>query len=451
MSATGGVLAFLTVIALSPRYFGIGIGEGGFALSVQRMISITLIALIIIALIFKSKKTTSYEKVFSPRIFLNTMILFFIISSASSLIKNPSSLYFVFGFTEDLINLFLSYLVVFYVYPIKESKSRFFAYLFLIPATISSGFILIELFKSEPVFSNLENSGILALRDPGEAKFRDGAYRAKALFDGPLILSEFAVYAWISVLFLWGAVEETSKGPRREINHLSLLVSGFLIIFCILSTGSRAGFAIAFVSTACFIIIHYTRKTAKKSSIFAVKSYVIFGIIIVSIYIYGNINSFEELKSFSQIVDKFDRSSYARTLQYFQVFSIIQDSPAIGFGYQRNYAARFESLYNIDNHYLRVILQAGFVGFFVFVFAIFVLLRSGLKMLASEDRQVSRIGVFLIVFGAAFLSQKLFLSQPDNNIYLYLVYFISIREANLSLGYSRTRSYKRRCAGSAHL
>jgi len=355
------------------------------------MISITLIALIIIALIFRNKKNISYEKVFSPQIFLNTMILFFIISSVSSFIKNPNSLYFIF------------------------------------------------VLKSAPVFSDLDNSSIAAFRDPGEAKFRDGAYRAKALFDGPLILSEFAVYAWISVLFLWGVVEQTTKGPKREISQLMLLIFGLLIIFCILSTGSRTGLALAIISTICFFIIYNTRKTGRKMSAVVTRIYITIGLLLVFSYLYYKASEFTQVKSFSDISDQFDRSSYARTLQYFQVFSIIQESPVIGFGYQRNFAERFESLYNIDNHYLRVILQAGFVGFFVFVFAIFVFLRSGLRMLSSENRQVSRIGVFLLVFGAAFLIQKQFLSQPDNNIYLYLVYFISIREANLALVSSRTR------------
>ena len=433
VSATAGSLAFLTIIALSPRYFGIGIGEGGFALSVQRMISITLISLIILALIFQRKKSRNYESIYSPNFFLYVFLLFFSISAFSSFKNNPNSIYFIFIFSEDLINIFLSYLIVFFVFPIYQSKTKFLKYLFLIPAAVSSLFIFIELLNSEPVFSDIEDTSIAALRDPGEAKFRDGAYRAKALFNGPLILSEFAVYAWVSVLFLWGVVERNVKRPKREISQQVLILFGIIVLFCVLSTGSRAGLALVVIATFCFLIIQNTRRTGRKLSAIAIRFYIVIGISLVLAYLYYKISQFIQVKSFSDIANQFDRSSYARTLQYFQVASIIQDSPLIGFGYQRNFAERFDALYNIDNHYLRVLLQAGFLGLALFIIAIFTVILSGLRMLSSDNREVSRIGAFLIVFGVVFLIQKLFLSQPDNNIYLYLVYFISIREANLAL------------------
>ena len=430
VSKTAAVLTFLTVLALTPRYIGIGVGSGGFALSAQRMIALSLLALCLMVLFTKEQKT--YPQHWTPRYYVRVMVGLYLVSAFASFLNGGGDLYFVFPFIEDLTYLGLSYFLVFYIYPMNRSGVRFLLFLFLVPVGISAGIAAIEMIRSAPILAGLENNAILAYRDFAEAKFRDGGYRAKALFDGPLIFSEFAVYSLVAVAYLWGVKEWRGNGPKPAVAPRLLILGGVLAVFCVLATGSRAGLALTILTLICFWLILETRAMGRKSTRLMVGGYIAVGLGMVLALLVMTLSDIDprRIVAFHEISDQFERSNYARFLQYVLVFDIMRDSPIIGFGYQRNFAVNFEALFTLDNHYLRILLQSGIIGLALFAIALVTVVRTGFGMLVSTDRAIIRLGAYLIVFIIIFMLQKPFLSQPNNNIYLHLVYFLTIREAN---------------------
>lgn len=430
VSKTAAVLTFLTVLALTPRYIGIGVGAGGFALSAQRMIALSLLILGLMVL-FTTKQRT-YPQFWTPRYYIRVVLAISGVSALSSFVNGGGDLYFILPLAEEVIYLMLAYMLVFFLYPQERSGVRFLLFLFLIPAGISAMIALLEVIRSAPILSGLENSSILAYRDFAEAKFRDGGYRAKALFDGPLIFSEFAVYSLASAFYLWGVLEWRGQKAVPVIDQRLLLLGGALALFCILATGSRTGLAIAMLMGMIFWLILTTRRLSRKSVRLMVGGYIAAGVGLILVVLFLTLNDFDpnRILSFSEIANPFERSNYARFLQYVLVFDILEGSPFFGFGYQRNFALSFEALYTLDNFFLRVLLQAGFVGLLLFGISLILAVRTGFSMLVSRNPAIVRIGAYLVLFVLIFLLQKPFLSQPNNNIYLHLVYFWAIREAN---------------------
>ncbi len=110
-----------------------------------------------------------------------------------------------------------------------------------------------------------------------------------------------------------------------------------------------------------------------------------------------------------------------RLMQYPLIFSAILDNPWFGYGIKNHLILILKT--PLDNYYLRVLVEGGFIGFFAFlayVLNVVKFVTSGVhpSQLTSEFSKHMHTIVNCI---RRFISYKFFISMNFNNIYFYLV------------------------------
>lgn len=120
--------------------------------------------------------------------------------------------------------------------------------------------------------------------------------------------------------------------------------------------------------------------------------------------------------------EKSGRSALERINQYSVVSQAFEERPLLGYGAQQNFANDLDFLNNLDNYWLRLVLEAGAVGIVLFVVAVFFTLHVARKV--GKTLRNARDFALLVAFITSLFSillYKFFLSIPWNNIYIYLL------------------------------
>lgn len=289
--------------------------------------------------------------------------------------------------------------------------------------------VVFEYSISHPLHYGLVNSALFE-EDALVGKVRDGVYRVQGVFDNPLSLAEFLVY--LSPVFAYRIA--IGKGVVRGAFVFWML----LLILSLWMTGSRGGILVFSAGICAFTLFYGWSGFTRYTRTFL--AFLIFSFFVAAVFsVYGFIY---ELGLKAQTVsfvrfDETERSTYSRALQYFEVFSLLQERPIFGLGVHQNFAKGFEEIHRIDNFYLRVGLEGGVVGILLFISFLVVLFkrlyRQGRVCVDGEGRAFFSLSLSLVL---VFAMMKLFLSMPTNNIYFYAL-------MGLVLGYyARVRQFE---------
>lgn len=400
---------FVAFLAFSPRSLGLILGGGNFSLTFVRMAFPILIVAATVALLTRSgTPTRKASDVVSEPTFLLLLALA-AVKLTSSVIHGLNPLY---AMQDALLSA-----VVFAVF-FSVSTQHIVATIFnavLLSAALTIVIVAIEYPLQSPLHYQIANQSVIA-QDLPEARFRDGAYRAQGLFDNPLSLAEFCLYALpFSLAFL-------VQAGRRTLWFGAFVVLGLAAVF--VATGARSGILVGIISLLVFLTTYQWPR-------FNLASRVILSFAIVTISILTCLSAFNLVVSFANeaqgirlhtVEDEKLRSTYARALQFLVVSNAIFEHPVIGFGVYQNFARELDAVNNIDNYYLRLGLEAGFVGVVLFFgMLISVVIRVQQLLRKPQTRYDRAFKAMLFGLVASFAFMKLFLSMPTNNVYFYLL------------------------------
>lgn len=428
-----GVLLFLTLYAFTPRYLGIGVGEAGMSLSAKRLLVLSCLMTVVgLYTKFDAHKKFLIKKS-SSKIFA-FLFLFYLVSCFSSFL-NSDSLVSYLRFAEDTIILITAILIGAIFANFSNGSKSICMFAFFFPLVISTVIVFLETLKGSPILTGiLDANSSIAIGDKGreftDVKIRDSRYRAKAMFDGQLMLAEFIVYCLPAILY---------ANHVRMIKSATFLFLLACAMFSLWATGSRGGIVV-FLIVFLFFYFCTSLKHSKKLVRLVVPVFTLISVVVALIYLYQLVSGLEIVDNFSVIDDRSERSTYGRLLQYQIVTNLVNESPIFGFGYKRNYSDAFEQLFTIDNFYLVSAIQGGILGVSLFLIA---LVYSGFTVFNNSMKHSNMeysFGVWILGFLIAFSAMKLFLSQYGNNFYLILM--ISFALNRLAKLRSRTYQYK---------
>lgn len=416
-------LWFLVVLVLTPRYIGIGVGSDGVALSAKRVLVLSFL----LVLVIRPSLWKGVKQIRSTLIPVYFLFGFAVISCVGS-IEHGVWYYSLLYFGENVAILIVAVYIGWSLSVERFGLQNLLRYGFYLPILVSGFIVCIELIRSAPALSGiLEIDSVIATNRDFyyEHAIRGGLFRAKALFDGPLQLAEFSAYS-LSVLVV--------AKLFRIITLRNFLILLLCVLVALFATRTRSSVLIGSLSTVIVVLIYLMRRGRSAGRVVTWLG-VILCTSVGSIALFLLVKEIQGDVLLYLIDDEKERSTVARLLQFKTVPLLVSDAPIFGYGYQRHFVYMFDNLYSLDNYYLKMLLQSGYVGFTVFMLSILLMLGSVLRAAFSRDRGIMIVGMFGVAIITNFLLFKMFTSGEPNNIYLYIVFvFVVSRVALIKAG-----------------
>lgn len=408
-----GRRAFYTYIALIPfipAYFAIPLGIGGAGLSLRKILVYVLLMYVVAICLTRAKMAVDVGKnMLRWRFFFASLFTIFAAKLIGTITSNElvGLAYWLDEFAEIMVILFLAA----YFITDKKQFSNLLVVI-LISAIISQFLVLIEAGLGHNLLYGLVNIEVSTVGENVlEGRNRDGVYRAMGLFDNPLSLAEYAcwvfAFAYISL--------------KIGVNKRLSIAATAMVPLVIYLTSSRSGFV---VLAAALVTWLYQRlmpafSTEVRYSIrlllFAAASILGF-LFLQTISSTSGINwLIDTLLSGSESENI---SSFARLNQYAQIIQAMSEAPWFGYGSKNHLITDLEI--TLDSYYLRILIEAGFVGLCGFVCLIIAAMQfaksANVALVAGRH-----IALAFPVFVGVFAFYKFFLSMNGNNVYFYLI------------------------------
>ncbi len=399
------LLIFL--IPFLPSYIGIGVGTGGFSLSLFRIMLAILFAYMVVFSIqrqeyFHRNISLAYM---SNKKLINIMILFFLLKVFSLLIHSTEISLYIKLFNDFLFSIFIFSITILLVNSDNTiqnlMKMIFYSY------TIVLALVIIESFLKRPLLSGLISQTIEIGRDYTQGYSRNSAYRSSGSFLSPILLGEFLVIM-ISVVMAY----------INTFKYSLIFKSVYILLFmyAVYSTHSRSAILLSLFALYLYILFSAYRGnlfTRVIANLFNVS------IIIVAFYfIYNYVNNLliNFTGRFDYITDVEERSSTSRALQFSNVLDRMKDDFLFGLGKSRNFTNELGS--SIDNYYLWTFMEVGIIGISCYFLFMFFLLKEALNQYKS-----SHINYYLMPLMISILvsiTYQLLTANPANHVYLYI-------------------------------
>lgn len=402
------VSLFIFLLAFSPRSLGVPIGSENFSLTFARITLPIILALYFITRA-KIKATVDSSKIPISKIGVFHIILSIsFVKMVATLINGAFFLYAV----EDMV---FSTFVFASFYTFATQRLLHAVMLSIALAMLVTCLIaFVEMGLQQPIYTSFADMRILNTRT-AEGLFRDGAYRVQAFFDNPLSLSEFAAYSL--PVAMSGAA--TMRGIPRIICYASVPA----IVTIVVLTGSRSGILVSLIAGLTFISAIYWSKFSRASRVLLTFiMLVLFCFILFTSAQFVTVLIAEGQGARFDLLMDSERSNISRALQFQQVFEALSVKPFLGFGVLQNYSRELEEIHTLDNYYLRLGLEAGYLGMGLFVLFLFASFKHCNRNRSSYPVQIYAMTTSLI---ATFACYKLFLSIPTNNLYFYALLGLS--------------------------
>lgn len=406
-------LFFAFMLPFAPRALSLAFGQGGLALSAQRLwVTVLFLALFSALFVSKVARRRMRQMVKEQKSFVLILCALILVKLLATLLyASASSLLYV-------IDDFLFSIVIFWVfYSAVRNSADFHAVLIaMVTGIVLSSFItLIELQQSAPVLSGLVDSKVVGLERVLQGRTRGGSFRVQALFDNPLQLAEFVCLSYYFAIFL----ALVSRGWKQYLAVAAILLG----VFIIWNTGARSGLLALAAGVLIFrLALIWNRSTR-------ITKLVLLGVVLAlfawAVYISAQLivtigSAADSDKLY--LLEASQRSSIERASQYIIVLTEIGQSPVLGFGVQQNYEDQFDFLNNLDNYWLRVLLEGGFTALFFFGFLVVHTAKRIWQALSAATTRYDRLLYSaMLAFVGSFALMKFFLSMPTNNIYFYMV------------------------------
>jgi hypothetical protein len=409
IAATRLRMAFFVFVALlpfMPRYLGISIGSG--SLSARRIILAQMVLFFMIWVSFKHNLPKMVGIIRNFAGLFVALALLFLVKSVSTLQEGQlSNLIYV---VDDFLFSVPVVLITMMLINTEERRERLL-FIVIVGLLFSELLSLVEYIRQAPILKGIVDIEVAVRETVKEGRFRDGVYRAAALFDNPLLLSEFTCISWP---FSWHAYHNTKSRSLRRIALLSLLLVPMTLFF----VNARSGWLVFALTILFMIFITSWRRLDK-----LLKLIIGAGIVVVlAVMFYWLIDIFQSPTHYFSRNDQGGLSAIERISQYSVVTRAFFEHPLLGFGAQQNFSNDLSFLNKLDNYWLRLILEGGLLDVMAFATFTVLVLRNAFRMKALVNTtHEKRFFVALISSLSAFIAYKIFLSMPWNNIYLFIM------------------------------
>lgn len=262
----------------------------------------------------------------------------------------------------------------------------------------------------------------LKVEDESVQRILAGAYRLGSIYrvistsTTPLSLAELLGAS--TALLLYAFLEY-----RNIFVRIALLALDALIVYVIVLTDARLGFVSFIIGHVCYLL-YYTYRVRKfqPTSLFGMSLTMMyplaFAAVISSVLFVGRIRNSVIGNGRNQ------PSNNARMEQFDLAMSKIWQSPLFGFGSGRGGPkvgfTNPAGTLTIDSYYLSILMDYGFIGFFVFYGMLIVAIKRGLSIGLRDLSRESHLAVALSIFLIIFIVAKAVLSQELNHPLIFI-------------------------------
>lgn len=411
------LIAVVFLLPFLPRYLGIGIGEEGFALSPRRVVFIAFISGLIVQAAFRQDLLLRAAAIIRENsVFLKLIAGVIVVRALSTILNSGPNLQLFYVFDDAVITLAPAIGVLLLTHSADDERRVLVA--LLAGLFLSSIIASIESVKGGMILQGLvsisvEEAGRSGLTDI----FRGDHYRAKALFDNPLLLAEFACVVWPWGVYMYYA----GVSQRQKLFGLFVCVAAPMTIYL---THARSGWLVFLLGLLGFIALRGWDKSSRVARLPLVVT------LIIALSAIGMIAFQIVSEALSTMGDGAvgTRSIIERLNQYAVVASALSDSPLLGYGMSRNILTSLDSLDHIDNFWLRLLLEGGLLLLLVFLILVFraVMMTFAARIEAGSLNNRMFMSAALISM-LSFLAYKNFISMPTNNAVFFLVLVLVMR------------------------
>ncbi len=402
------LVLFLFFLAFAPRSLGLPLSGGNFSITFVRMsLPIIIFLYFLMQPSVKWPHLNNIEVLKRERVF-QLLVALSLYKILASLLAGVTLLYSIEAFVIGVGCFSLFYIL---------ADSDFFD-LIVKAITLSCVIIFAAIFVE--LITGVPLQGQLAGDRYGAS---ERGYRVRAMFDNSLSLAEYLIFCLPWTLF--GIV--CTRGRQR----IGLFVVLGVILFCGLATASRGFLLFGTITVISFFVLFYWWKINVLSRLCLILLVVPISVFVIYFSFYtvaqfllqtANINYYE-------IDSHASRSVLSRARQIPIIFGFALESPYFGYGVLQNFANDLIEI-NIDNYYLRSLLEAGFVGLFLFVLFLYNCFYRVFTF-QTNYTTVSQRAYFALAasFLIGFIGAKFFLSMPTNNILFFSLFGLMLGQA----------------------
>ncbi|MEM6907577.1 MAG: O-antigen ligase family protein [Pseudomonadota bacterium] len=392
---------YLMFLAFAPRTLGFSPTGSDFSITFPRL-AFPLLALSL--LIYALSKDRERFLSIGPLLRSPFMIVLILLGAHRIIGTAYNGVPLVYALESILFSVIV--LAVFYL---VASPMLFRAVNLVLLAVIAILVVLIplELALQQPLHHFVADPALVRL-ELLETRTLNRGYRIQGGFDNSLKLAEFLLYCIPFALF-------RANGSARQY-------AGWLMLAAIMGIGlltASRGFMIFSVITIAsfYVFLSWTSLSRAARSTITVLVIPLFLLVGIGggVFIEEMIQQASGIR-FDQVADSRARSLYSRALQFQQVFDTVSQSPVFGSGMLQNVTRTLFNISNIDNYYLRTLLESGWPGFVLLLLSLGLLLRQFMSYRPDPADQAERAFFALCCsLTVAFACSKIFLSMPTNN------------------------------------
>ncbi|MDD1608300.1 MAG: hypothetical protein LUQ18_07360, partial [Methylococcaceae bacterium] len=229
-------LGFVFLLPFMPRYLGIAIGNGSF--TARRLIIIFFILLFATWLARRHKFNEMIKLVHRNLGLISAVVFLFIVKIISTCLNAgvANLLYVADDFLASMPIIFMTMMFI------RSDDTRQSLLVAIVAGLFVSELLsIVEFFKQTPLLVGSVDFNVEGAEEIEAGKFRDDMLRAAALFDNPLLLSEFVCISWPLSLYLF---QYANSRVLRTLAFFSLILAPMTLFF----VNSRSGWLIFFLT-----------------------------------------------------------------------------------------------------------------------------------------------------------------------------------------------------------
>ncbi len=371
--------------------------------------SLTLDRLIflIIIFIFFDEQLNKYSKFRIDsliKLFILLNIIYFI-----SLIINYNSINInvsINGLINEIINTIIFLIIVEYNLSKYKNKQQIL-HSIIIASIIINIFALIELKNNSNIFQNYIITKNIYTENLKIA-YRNEQYRPMGTFENSLIYGQYLVFVVIISFYIIKKYKHNIESTLKYIYIINILIS----IYLITRTDSRTAI-LCIIFAAIYYIIKINIKLTPIIIIFL-------SVILVFTIITGILNIILYNVLFGNM--EYLYSTNSRIMQIYEGFQYFIKQPLFGYGIT-NASNLFTKKY-YDSFYLGLILEAGIIGFIIYLIIIYKQMLKIRKLTNNIDK------IFYSIIIILFQIYNLFLAYSTNHIILYIIFIFINSDIN---------------------
>lgn len=411
--------SYFIALLLWPNYLAIGI-TGLPWITVVRLFGAPMVILMMVY----SSSSAQFRKKMSDILSQSRTIVRLVVAFAAIQLISVAFAASPFDAIYKAINNQIAWTAIFFCSVWVFSRPRgveFWLRLYIIMATILCGIAIAEARHGGVLWANSIPS-FLKIDDESVERILGGAYRLGSKYrvvataTTPLSLAE--LLGATSPLLLFALTQY-----RNLFVKIGLIALDVSLVYCILLTDSRLGLIAMIVGHVAYAAYYSVRQHKfGKNSLLSTSLLMLYpaavALLIAAVLLVGRINN---------VVIGDGRQSFsdqARAAQISDGLVEIWFSPIFGFGpgqgaARLNYTNAAGTL-TIDSYYLSVLLDYGFVGFFVFYGLFIATIVKGFKTALLGTEKVHHLSAAISIFLVCFLTTKAVLSQEANHSLIFM-------------------------------